>query len=115
MFKALILSAAAAIVAAPSVPIGPGTRFYDGDPPARYVKEGMALIVFVAPSRMNAVCGADNPQGLVLLACVRRLKDGNVPVVFMPHPAAFPGNPYARILGHELAHSIGNWPGDHPL
>lgn len=97
------------------VQTGPGTRYFAGDPPARFVKEGLALVMFVAPSRMNEVCGMPNTNRMLLVACVRRLKKGGVPVIFMPHPVVFPGDTYAQILNHELAHAIGGWDGTHPL
>ena len=92
---------------------GPGTRYYDGNPPPRFVKEGMAVIILVSPEKIAALCGTVPPPGLNLVACVRRTKEG-APVIIGPHPALFPNEQFARIILHEGAHAWGQWPGDHP-
>ena len=114
---------AAALLASPAVPqtvqtpvaTGPGTRFYDGPPPARFIREGIVPVLFVDPARLAEACGAKVPPGLALVACTRMTKSG-VKVVIMPHPAvAMKTDYYALVLAHELAHALANWPGDHPL
>ena len=116
--KALAALAAAFALAAPSppdwlTPTGPGTRYYDGPPPARFVGETGALVLFVAPARVAELCAMPVPPGKVLVACMRRL-EGGMAVIVAPHPAGFPNERFSLILNHELAH-VNSWPGDHPL
>lgn len=118
MFKSLAAVSAMALLGAPTpadmpVQTGQGTRYFAGDPPSRFVKEGAAIVVFIHPAKINEACGLANPKGLTLIACVRR--DGDTPIIFMPHPAAFPNDPYAQIMLHEGAHAWGGWDGTHPL
>jgi hypothetical protein len=108
-----LVALAALLTAAPSTPIetGPGTRYFDGMPPARYDGTGAAIVVMV--NDVATYCG-EAPQGLTIIACTRRT-EGGAPIIFMPNPseAAAQGDFYARILAHELAHAQG-WPGTHP-
>lgn len=111
----LFVALAALLAAAPATPqvaTGPGTPYFAGMPPARYDGTGAAIVVFT--DDVTQFCGGA-PEGLVIVACVRRTKEG-APFIFMPNPrpAAELGDPYARILHHELAHVRG-WEADHPL
>ena len=119
MFKEAAAVAMMALLGAPSpaevIKTGPGTRYYDGAPPARFIKQGIVPVMFVNPALINEACGIGNLPGLTLLACTRRTKEG-VAVVIMPHPAAFmDSNGYALVLAHEIAHANGGWSGSHEL
>lgn len=119
MFKSLAAVAMMGLLGAPTPAdvkpaTGPGTRYYDGPPPIRFIKEQFVPVLFIHPSRMNEACGMPNMQGMVLVACARPTRDG-IKVVIMPHPAlSMHDNPYALVLAHELAHTAG-WDGAHPL
>lgn len=102
-----------ALWAAEPLKTGLGTRYYDGPPPVRFIKEGFVPVLFVAPGRINEACGLENPDGLTLVACARMTK-GGVKVVIMPHPCAAMIESYALVLCHETAHAIGGWSGEHP-
>lgn len=109
-----LVAIAALLTAAPSIPqeaTGQGTRWFGGNPPARYDGTGAAILILT--NNIRAFCG-DAPEGLHIVACVRRT-EGGTPLLFMPSPreAALAGDPYAQILWHEAAH-IAGWPGTHP-
>lgn len=112
MLKAALAALAAVMTAAPSEPVktGPGTPYYAGPPPARYIKEGVYVLLLVNPARLHEACGTDPKPGMVLYGCTRRTNDGQ-PVIIMPLNAD-PVNWF--VLIHEGAHAQG-WPGDHPL
>lgn len=111
MFKTFLAMAALATVgAAEPIVTGPGTQYYDGPPPARFLKEGIIPLLLVAPSRLNEACGKIPPPGLTLMGCTRWTVKGQ-PVIIMPLNASAI-NWY--VLLHEWGHSQG-WPSDHPL
>jgi hypothetical protein len=99
------------MIAAPSEPVetGPGTPHYAGLPPERFWQEDVAIVVFV--NDVTEYCGTA-PPGLVMLACMKK-QDGQEFIV-MPHPvsAGLAGDPYARVMAHELGHHAG-WSGKH--
>lgn len=111
--KALLALCLAPLLAAPTVPIqtGPGTPYFAGMPPERFIREVAVMALFVAPSRIEDLCGPP-PEGMVVMACVRRLE--GVEVVIMPHPIVAHGEVYADLLTHELAHVAG-WSREHEL
>ena len=114
MFKVATLAVVSIFLSGPVAPVqtGPGTRYFDGPPPIRFVREGLVPVLFVAPARLAEACAVKIPPGIVLMACARTTKDG-LRVVIMPHPAAFMGSdPYAQIMAHELGHVAG-WSGNH--
>ena len=98
----------------PPIKTGLGTRYYDGPPPARFVKGGLVRVIFAHPDQIMEICGVEPVPGMTLVACARLSKAGDK-IVVMPHPALYMHNdPYAMLLAHEVAHSIGGWGGDHP-
>lgn len=99
--------------APPPAVTGPGTRYFDGLPPARFVKGGFVTVLFVHPAQLYEACGAPQVQGLTLKGCARMMKSG-VKAVIVPHPCVTLDGEYTVILCHELGHWAG-WPGDHPL
>lgn len=113
--KALALLAAA-LLAAPSAPVetGPGTRYYAGLPPVRYVKGGFVAVLFVHPAQLYEACGTKPIPGMVLHGCSRVMKTGQKAII-VSHPCLALDGPYSAILCHESAHALGGWPGTHPL
>ena len=104
------LAAMATLGAAEPIKTGPGTRYFAGPAPARYLKEGIVPLLLVDPARLNEMCGTVPVPGLTLYGCTRRTENGQ-PVIIMPLTA----EPYNWfVLLHEWGHSQG-WPGDHPL
>jgi hypothetical protein len=109
-----IVAIAALLTAAPTTPqepIGQGTRWFDGNPPARFDGTGAVIVVMV--NDVGPYCG-DAPEGLRVIACTVHTKAGT-PIIIMPSPKPYNevGDEYAHILNHELAHAQG-WPGTHP-
>ena len=100
---------AVALAAAP-VPFGPGTVNWDGPPPTRFQSDAAVVVSF--ESDVDPDCGAA-PKGLVTVACEYQAAKG-VNVLVLPNPNQFPGDPYAQIVAHELAHRLG-WAANHPL
>ncbi|MGX7895451.1 hypothetical protein [Tsuneonella sp. HG222] len=103
---------AALLCCAPSAPVetGPGTPHFAGMPPERFMREDVAVVLFVKD--VGKFCGTA-PEGLTLIACVREVSDRKI--IFMPHPALYGENDfYARIMAHELAHVAG-WTANHEL
>lgn len=109
--KLALVALAAVLTAAPSEPVvtGLGTRFFDGPPPARYIKEGFYNLLLVNPAQLNDACGVPNPPGLTLRGCTRTTKAGDR-VVILPLSAS-PYNWF--VLIHETGH-VNGWGGEHP-
>lgn len=108
-----LVAIAALLTAAPSTSVetGPGTPYFDGMPPARYDGNVAAIVVMV--DDVAPYCGPPPPEGLQIVACARRLKDGS-PIIFAPNPRPYAeaGDRYAQIMLHEGAHVAG-WSGNH--
>lgn len=114
--KAALAAGAALLVGAPSEPIktGPGTAYFTGLPPVRFVKEDITPVIFATPENVTKLCGGDTlPEGFRVLACARKDKR-NVKWLILPHPAIAAGEPYADLVTHELGHRAG-WSGMHEL
>ena len=83
-------------------------------PPPEYRGTGAVIVVFVPEYMLEQVCGIKAPEGLRLRACARMFPGGKKYVV-MPDPCpAAATDDYALVMCHEVAHALGNWPGDHP-
>lgn len=108
MIRAAFVALAA--LATTAVPFGPGTRNYDGPPPARFQSDAAVIVSF--ESDVSGDCGKA-PPGLVTVACEFKAAKG-VNVMVLPNPNQFPDDPYAQIVAHELGHRLG-WKGNHPL
>ena len=116
LFAGLLALATPVAAQAPGLPpikTGLGTRYYSGPPPARFVKAGLVRVIFVHPDQIMEVCGVEPVPGMMLMACARMSVAGDK-IVVMPHPCLAIEQPYALLLCHEVSHSIGGWPGDHP-
>ena len=98
----------------PEIKTGPGTRYYSGLPPVRFVKGGLVPVLFVHPDQLYEACGAPKVEGLELKGCARMMKTGQKAII-IPHPCLSLDGQYTVILCHETAHAIASWPGDHPL
>ena len=112
-FLALLALATPVAAQAPTVPeikTGPGTRYFAGPPPARFIREGLYALMLVDPAKLYEACGAERVPKMELKGCMRRTRDG-FPVIIMPLNAD-PFNWF--VLIHEAGHAAG-WPGDHPL
>ena len=114
VLKSLAAVAMMALLGAPSpaevIKTGPGTRYYAGPAPARYMKEGIVPLLLVNPANIYAACGVEPTPGMTLYGCTRRTVNGQA-VIIMP----LNGEPYNwYVLMHEWGHSQG-WPGEHPL
>ncbi len=85
--------------------------FSSAVPPARFRDETSAQIQTIDPAYIGDVCGllmrGPPPVGMAYLACTQ---DGRV---YIPNPCAYPDEPYAATLCHELGHVQG-WPREHP-
>lgn len=116
LFAGLLALATPVAAQAPTVPeikTGPGTRYFAGLPPARYVKGGFVTVLFVHPDQLYEACGAPRVAGMELKGCARMMKSGQKAVI-VPHPCVALDGQYTVVLCHELGHHQG-WPGDHPL
>ena len=116
MFKVATLAVVSIFLSGPVAPVqtGPGTRYFDGPPPIRFVRETAVPVFFIHPDRMMDACGLDKaPPGVRLIACVRRTNTGQA-IMMLPHPCLSADEQYALIVCHETAH-VNLWPGDHPL
>jgi hypothetical protein len=87
------------------------TLYSDGIPPARFQKDGVAVVLFVSPDGIDGLCGKAGP-GRVMLACTNWTAKG-VAIVTLPNPCPRADKEYfARIACHELGH-VGGWPATH--
>lgn len=90
---------------------GPGSTYVsDARAPARYRRNVRATLATVSPSDVDRLCrppGQPPVCGYRIEACT-----STAGVITLPNPAAFPRDPYARLLAHELAHVQG-WPATH--
>lgn len=88
------------------------TPYSDARPPARFQGSITMRMQFVAPSEVTTRCvaiGDDPPPcGYTWLACTMIERRESI----FPNPCASPGDPYADLLCHELAHANG-WPATH--
>lgn len=69
-------------------------------PPMRMQGDARAVLEAIEPEAIESVCGPDT------LACMRDVSHS--PTVVMPNPCAFPWDPYAVLLCHELGH-VNGW------
>lgn len=107
--KALAISLAAAMLAAPTNTLYHGPIFA-GMPPARLQGDGIGLVAFV--SDVRKFCGDPGP-GYVIYGCTREIAKQQV--IFLPNPC--PSGDfefYARIACHEAAHRAG-WGANHEV
>jgi hypothetical protein len=110
---ALSLPAAAQAPEVKPVVTGPGTRYFSGRPPARFIKPMAVPAIFAHPEQLYAMCGLERIPGMKLRGCVRSDKNG-VKWVIMPHPGADPDPSNWFVLLHELGHAAG-WGANHEL
>ena len=78
-------------------------------PPVRFRGDINAIVHFVDPSKLPALCGTKIEVGKTLLGCVRS-SPMNVPKqMFVSNPCLSADQLYARELCHELGHLHSEW------
>lgn len=116
-FAALVLASLPAAAQGPApepVVTGPGTRYYSGLPPVRFVKGGLVRVLLVHPDQLYEACASPRVPGLSLMGCARMSKAGDK-IIVIAHPCLSASEGYAAIFCHESAHAIGGWSGLHEL
>lgn len=113
MRKAIAASAAALLCA--SAAPGYNTHFSSATPPQAFRGFGETTVRIVPEAEIETYCPPrkDMPEGVRIIACTKFGMLGNV--IIFPDPCPYSDSDYtARILCHEIAHSLGGWPSNHP-
>ncbi len=87
------------------------TLYSSDTPPARFQGEGMAVVLYLDPERLQATCqrifGQPPPAGMRFLGC-SYLGDGWTWTTVLPNPCAVAAaEPFAQIACHEKGHTLG--------
>lgn len=105
------LLVAASLSTAP--PTGFGTQYDDDWPPQEYQRVGTLPVTFVPNQEsLNKLCGDLTDKTFQVKGCSLRGKHHIV--LEDPCQPQYRYEVYARRVCHELAHALGNWPGNHP-
>lgn len=107
IIAALALCASPVLAAEPPAPqdytAGQYTVYPVQKPPARWTASAWANgVQFTAPERTNELCGNKDPN-VSVNACTTQSKG----IMILPNPCAYPGDYYAKIVCHEMAHLNG--------
>lgn len=75
-------------------------------PPVRYQNDNTVVVTFAKPELVQELCrNHGQERDPHLIGCANFLP----PSMVVPNPCAFPEQPYARILCHEIGHAGSGW------